>query len=231
MASYKLLSVNADAKTSKGSGHGFLTGILYLAPAKESGFEVCPHRSEGCTTACLFTAGRGKFSNVRTARIRKTQFLFSDRKGFLSQLEKDIATLIQDANAKGMIPCVRLNGTSDIGWEGVAKDIITKFNNVQFYDYTKSLPRMLRFCKGKMPSNYHLTFSKSEHNWRECLEVLRAGGNVAAVFLTLPTQYEGYEISNGDETDLRFRDKPNTIIGLKAKGEAKKDASGFVIRN
>jgi hypothetical protein len=32
-----------------------------------------------------------------------------------------------------------------------------------------------------------------------------------------------------DEHDLRFLDKKNTVIGLRAKGKAKKETNGFVI--
>jgi len=230
VAKYSLLGINGDAKTSKGSAYGYLTGILYLAPANESGWEVCPSRSEGCTSACLFTAGRGAFSNVKDARIRKTQLLFKNRAEFLRQLRNDIAALVKEANAKNLKPCVRLNGTSDLGWEGLAREIITEFPNVQFYDYTKVLTRMLRYCEGKLPENYHLTFSRSESNWDACQMVLAKGGNVAAVFYKqLPEHYSGYDVVDGDLSDLRFLDSKNTIVGLKAKGKAKHDDSGFVI--
>jgi hypothetical protein len=227
---YSLLGVNTDAKTSKGSKYGYLTGILYLAPANESGWEVCPGRSEGCTHACLFTAGRGAFNNVKSARIRKTQLLFKNRAEFLKQLRNDVANLAKEAKAKDLKPCVRLNGTSDLGWEGLAKDIIAEFPEVQFYDYTKVITRMKRFCEGKFPANYHLTFSRSESNWTDCQEVLKAGGNVAAVFYKqLPPQYDGFNVVDGDLSDLRFNDSKNVIVGLKAKGKAKNDDSGFVI--
>jgi hypothetical protein len=38
-----------------------------------------------------------------------------------------------------------------------------------------------------------------------------------------------YEVINGDKDDLRFWDKKNVIVGLKAKGEARNDTSGFVL--
>jgi hypothetical protein len=227
---YNLLGINTDAKTSKGSKYGYVTGILYLAPANESGWEVCPSRSQGCTQACLFTAGRGAFQNVKNARIRKTQLLFKNRVEFMSLLRQDIAKLVTEAESKGMKPCARLNGTSDLGWEGLAKDIMQEFPNVQFYDYTKVLNRMQRFCEGKFPKNYHLTFSRSESNWEDCRKVLSMGGNVAAVFSKiLPNSYEGYFVVDGDLSDLRFLDGKNVIVGLKAKGKAKGDSSGFVI--
>ena len=225
----KLLGVNSDAKTTKGTKYGYLTGILYLAPAKQSGFEVCPSRSVGCTEACLYTSGHGSFQNVKDARIRKTQWLFNDRPGFLQALRADVKALVKKAEKQGLVPCVRLNGTSDIGWEGVANDLMAEFSNVQWYDYTKIQARMMRYLEGKMPSNYHLTFSKSENNWDKCLEVLKHGGNVAAVFNKLPETFMDYAVIDGDKSDLRFLDPFNVIVGLKAKGMARKDKSGFVI--
>ena len=229
-AKFYLLGIGSDAKTIKGVKYGYMTGILYLAPASISGWEVCPARSEGCTSACLFTAGRGVYNNVQTARIRKTQLLFKNRTEFLRLLRHDLALLIKKAKAKGLTPCVRMNGTSDIGWEGIAKDLFLEFPELQWYDYTKVLSRMIRYCEGKMPSNYHLTFSRSEKNWDDCKKVLKKGGNVAAVFYKqLPSSYEGYEVVDGDLSDLRFLDKSNSIAGLKAKGKARYDQSNFVI--
>lgn len=108
-----LLSMG-NAKTPKGEKLGILTGILYLAPAKISGYEVCPRRSSGCTSACLYSAGRGKFSNVQQARIRRTKMFFEQRELFLNMLRLDIRLIELMANDKGMTPAVRLNGTSDI---------------------------------------------------------------------------------------------------------------------
>jgi hypothetical protein len=140
-----------------------------------------------------------------------------------------VKALVKKAEKQGLVPCVRLNGTSDIGWEGVANDLMAEFSNVQWYDYTKIQARMMRYLEGKMPSNYHLTFSKSENNWDKCLEVLKHGGNVAAVFNKLPETFMGYAVIDGDKSDLRFLDPFNVIVGLKAKGMARKDKSGFVI--
>ncbi len=225
----KLLGIGTDSKTVKGEKYGYLTGILYLAPGNISGFEVCPNRSEGCSKACLYTAGRGRFSNVQTSRIRKTKMFFENREQFLTDLRKDIEALVLKAEAQGLKPCVRLNGTSDLGWEGIARDIMQDFPNVWFYDYTKSVVRMAKFLSNQFPANYHLTLSRSESNWDNCLGALGMGGNVAVVFDKVPDQYEGYEVIDGDLNDLRFLDAKGTIVGLKAKGDAKQDQSGFVV--
>jgi hypothetical protein len=226
-----LLAFGADAKTSKGALLNYLTGILYLAPANEGGFgNLCVHASAGCLLSCLFTAGRGRMSNVRLGRIRKTRLFFTDKKAFFEQLEKDIARGMKRAAKLGLGYCVRLNGTSDVPWERLG--IFEKFPSVQFYDYTKSVSRALAHARGEMPSNYYLTFSRSESNEADALAVLAAGGNVAAVFSSpnYPEKWHGFEVVDGDKSDLRFLDKRGAVVALYAKGKAKKDASGFVIQ-
>jgi len=218
----KLLTTQ-NYKTTKGEKLGILTGILYLAPAKISGYEVCPKRSAGCTAACLYTAGMGAFSNVQQARINKTKMFFEDRANFMDQLRKDIKALVKKAAKQNMKPAVRLNGTSDIEWTRFG--IMDEFPDVQFYDYTKVFSRLTQ----KRPANYHITFSKNESNDEECAAALELGVNVAAVFKTLPQQWMGRQVISGDETDVRFVDGKGIIVGLTAKGKAKKDNTGFVI--
>jgi hypothetical protein len=131
-----------------------------------------------------------------------------------------------------------LNGTSDLPWERIkcnGKTAMEYYPNIQFYDYTKSKDRMMKYLKGEMPSNYHLTFSRSETNQVECDEVLKSGGNVAVVFEynkrtgTLPANWQGYTVIDGDQSDLRFTDPKNVVVGLSTKGRATKDKTGFVV--
>ena len=224
----KLLSTQ-NFKTVKGEKFGILTGILYLAPAKLSGFEVCPKRSEGCTASCLYSAGMGAFSNVQKARIQKTLFYFGDRPKFLELIKEDIKKLQKQAKKDGQKLAIRLNGTSDLNW--MQHDVFSSFPDVQFYDYTKVFNRLTK----EIPSNYHLTFSKSENNDSECIQALKLGFNVAVVFDTkkgeaLPASWNGFPVYDGDDTDTRFLDpKGGFVIGLRAKGQAKKDISGFVV--
>ena len=225
----KLLTTQ-NYKTTKGEKLGYLTGILYLAPAKISGYEVCPKRSEGCTKACLYTAGMGAFSNVQIARINKTKLFFEDRDTFMDQLRKDIKSLIKKAKKLNMIPAVRLNGTSDIEWTRFT--LMNEFPEIQFYDYTKVLNRLTK----ELPKNYHITFSKNEANDADCTSALKLGVNVAVVFNTkrgeaLPESWNGFPVADGDDTDLRFLDpKGGYVIGLRAKGQARKDTTGFVVK-
>ena len=226
LAVYKrnILSFNADAKTKKGLKQGFLTGILYLAPANLSGVNLCPKSSAGCRAACLFTAGRGRFYSVDRARRIKTIAYLADPARFAETIKKSIRSLIAKADKLDLTPVVRLNGTSDILFERNT-DIMQSFPDIQFYDYTAIAKRFMF----TIPSNYHLTFSLKEHNDLDAQLVLSRGGNVAAVFRKdLPAEFLGYPVVNGDGNDLRFLDAVGVVVGLKAKGKAKSDQSNFV---
>lgn len=225
----KLLSTG-NPKVLKGEKKGFMSFILHLAPANLSGKETCPKRTAGCTAACLNTAGRGgmfkKGENtnmIQQARIRKTKMFFENREEFMSQLKADIRLGIKQAAKKGLTPVFRLNGTSDLAWEKYG--VIEEFPEIQFYDYTKINNRKVSHLK-----NYHLTFSKADGNDMDVRIAAKNGMNVAVVFRKeLPETYIGKSVVNGDDTDLRFLDPKGVIVGLKAKGRAKKDVSGFVV--
>ena len=232
MKSLKLLSHGStNYKTAKNQ-HITESYILYLSPWKQNSFgkNVCANASKGCIEACLFTAGRGAFSNVQSARQRKTDWLFSDMNGFLSQLYKELYLVNAEAMLENRAVAIRLNGTSDLDFvelirQKLGHDIL-QLSNLKFYDYTKNIKKAIKY----LDSNYYLTFSRSEDNTLECLTYLEMGGNVAIVFDNMPDEYLGYKVMNGDENDLRYMDHDNVIIGLKAKGKARKDNSGFVVK-
>ncbi len=231
----KLLG-SQNAKTSKGEKLGYTTYILYLAPSTQNALNIdlCRFASEGCRLGCLYSAGRGKFSNVIAGRMNKTHYLLQDREGFISQLKSEIAK-IEAKHKKANDPyfSIRLNGTSDLSWSTVIK----AFPDVQFYDYTKNLNRALN---NRLP-NYHLTFSASESNQLQVIKAISGGLNVAIVtsfdidfshsMRGIPAvfkQWKGLNLVSADYTDLRFLDPERSICILKAKGEAKNDRSGFV---
>jgi hypothetical protein len=229
---FKLLST-ANPKIQKGTKMGYLSFILHLAPATLSGKETCPKRTVGCTAACLNTAGRGgmfkKGENtnmIQKARIRKTNYFFDNRDAFMTDLANDINKAIRFATKQGLTPVFRLNGTSDLSFEkyevpGYAgMNIFEIFKDIQFYDYTKVLGRKVKHLE-----NYHLTFSKADGNDSDVAEALLQGMSVVAVYDKIPAG-----VPSADETDLRFLDPKGIMLGLKAKGRAKKDYSGFVIR-
>lgn len=225
----KLLNASGDAKTIKGEKQGYLTAIMYLAPnviaTKKT---LCPHATPACIAACLYTAGRGRFSNVQAARVRKSKWFEEDQGDFMQVLALDVDRFNRHAHKRGLIPCVRLNGTSDILFEripvGGSPNIMRLFPGLQFYDYTKCPPRLRRGC----PANYDLTFSQSETNDYAVKQALNDGYRVATVFHERPLTWLGQDVVDGDESDLRFLDPAPCIIGLSAKGAAKQDQSGFV---
>ena len=228
---FKLLST-ANPKIQKGTKLGYLSFILHLAPADLSGRETCPKRTAGCTSACLNTAGRGGMfkrgentNMIQKARIRKTKYFFDNREQFMFELYHDIIKAKKFAEKQGLIPVFRLNGTSDLSWEkyevgNTGMNLFQLFPTTQFYDYTKVLGR-----KVSQYPNYHLTFSKADGNDADVAEALMQGMSVVAVYDKIP---EG--VPSADETDLRFLDPKGVMLGLKAKGRAKKDYTGFVIR-
>ncbi len=232
----------SSAKTRKGEALNFLTGILYLSPSTLSGVgNVCPWAGT-CKEACLNSAGRGAFNSVQAARIKKTRWFFADRDAFMETLYLDCKSLIAKAKRLGMSPCVRLNGTSDLAFHRLivpskGKTLMDLFPTVPFYDYTKSVKKALDNARGLHAANYYVTFSRdSAANENECAAVLRAGGNVSVVFRdSLPATFFHRPVLDGDLHDLRFLDRraraghSGFVVGLKAKGKAKKDKSGFVV--
>ena len=233
----KLLTApNANQKIAKGLKYDHATYILHLAPSTLSGvMDTCPMASDGCKKACLNTAGRGgiykkgEFTNViQEARIRKTKLFHSDKAEFFNQLILDIKLAQKQTARLGKKLSIRLNGTSDIVWEkyrmvDTGETIFSTFPDVQFYDYTK-IPKRVT------PSNYHLTFSNADGNLLNVIKAITADMNIAVVFRgALPSTWRGLPVISGDDSDLRFLDLPNHIIGLTAKGKAKKDTSGFVV--
>ena len=225
----KLLSPGmTNAKTAKNIVKTF---ILYMAPAETvAGFNLCPFSSPGCRKSCLYSAGRGKFSNVQAARIKKSEFWIFDRESFYLKLLGELNNIANNLSAGEKI-AIRLNGTTDIDHIELMKrylgiDLLgAGYESFLFYDYTKN-PNV---AKKYIGSSYKITFSRSETNEAAALEVLAAGGNVAAVFVEVPAKWKGYEVINGDATDLRYFDPMGIVVGLYAKGEAKKDTTGFVI--
>lgn len=264
----KLLSIGSNPKINKSdkSGKGYKTAILHLSPYKLSGKNFCPNASPGCIDGCLNISGHGRFDSVQNARLNKSHFFIKDKFGFMKQLIKEIEAFEKHCKKRNLKPAIRLNGTSDIPFENLPTptpkgtwdplvNIFEYFPNVQFYDYTKSKRRVL---KSDLPSNYHLTFSRSEETpIKDIREILDNGKNVAVVFDHLPDDESGFSFEplslfnpsitgandraiNGDLTDLRFLDqcsdlqgnpiKKGFVVCLSAKGRAKKDTSGFVVK-
>lgn len=219
---------STNAKTVKNE---LPTVIMYLAPYDTAGgANICPNASLGCRLSCLFKAGRGVFSSVINARIAKTLYYLSERTKFCNQLVSELCKI----NSKGVKTAVRLNGTSDLDFIAIIRNRvgfdILSLPNLHFYDYTKILGKALKY---KDTPNCTVTFSRDETNEQKCLEALSLGINVAVVFdhrKPLPDSYLGYPVIDGDAADDLMLTHNGVILGLKAKGKAKRDTTGFVVR-
>ena len=230
-------SINSSAKILKNKKVSNVnTYILYLAPANQSGYNVCPYSTKECRLGCLATSGRAKMeyraqkSVIKDARIKKTKLFFEHNEFFMQWLIAEIAAEKRKSIAKGIPFSVRLNGTSDIQWEHYKidnKNIFEIFPEVQFYDYTKNYRRM---TTTSMYTNYHLTYSYNGRNEQKCIEVLKAKKNIAIIFNVkdveqFPAQWNGFKVINGDLTDYRPLDGEGVVVGLKWKDIANKEVN------
>ena len=231
----KLISEpKVNYKIKKNLKKGYYTYSLALAHSDISGYNVCPranrlrmgenvNKKSTCSSVCVgYNGFAQRFPSVMEARVRKTKMFYEDRRAFLELLEQDISKGIVKAEKLGFKPTFRLNAYSDILWENYG--IIDKFSDVTFYDYTKIANRK------RIPSNYQLTYSHWG-NWEDTMNALGRGMNVAMVFDKTPSEWNGFEVVDGDETDLRIDEKDskgnNTIIGLKFKGSKKELEQGI----
>jgi len=224
----RLLSIDADAKTIKGTKFGYQTAICYLAPA-DLAFKrsVCPNSTPECRFGCLYSAGHGGLTCVQKVRIARTLFYWQHREKFYSQLRDELLQHEKRAIKRGLIPVVRLNGTSDIRHEKTG--IMQEFARLQFYDYTKFPSEQT----ADIPANYNLTYSYTglDGSAERSADYAGRGFNTAVVFRgEFPGEFLGRPILNGDESDLRFTDPAGHIVGLKAKGRCINDyGSKFVV--
>ena len=254
------LLTTGNPKTEKGEKLGYHTAVLHLAPESVAGVgNVCPHATAGCKALCLNTAGRGGIirkgettNAIQEARKLRTLYYYAERAAFLAMLEREIRAHERRAYKHGLKPAVRLNGTSDIDWFSVAPHILQEAasRGVTFYEYTKDWLRAEAYSLGVKPRSMvrcnnptHHTVSATEHTTPQAIADASARGtNVAVVFdvkrgHALPDYYAGVPIIDGDESDLRFLDPKQTftgdgvVVGLRAKGKARNDRSGFVKPN
>lgn len=235
----------SSPKTIKGEKYGYRTLILYMKPSDSSGLgNLCPMaKLAKCEAPCLNTSGHGQFTDVQDARQKRTELFFWDREYFLTQIVREIENHRHYCAQHNLRPVVRLNGTSDFPWEQYRAELMDRFPDVQFYEYTKIVKRMDAYLAGKLPKNYVLCYSLSvaPGSQQYARNVLKRGGNVAVVYgpsrigympktFELPQFHLGSTVVDGDRSDLVFLNPPGTILGLRAKGQAKKDTSGFVVR-
>lgn len=230
--------VNNGAKHYKAFKYDELVYTIYLAPGNMSGYEVCAGRTPECTALCLNESGHNRMDAKRNfinrSRIAKTQMFFENHEFFTRWVIRDIQAGITRAKKAGMRFSVRINNTSDISPEllwikenGVKKNILELFPDIQFYDYTKVMGRLR--LMNKYP-NYDLTYSYNGSNMETCVQLLKAGIKVAMVFEKVPESFNGFKVINGDLYDMRYKDEPGVIVGLKFKKVRDNTFNSFVIR-
>lgn len=185
----RYLSSNAKLELAP-IGRSFTTAGLAFAPNRQSGHNVCPQATDGCTLACtLWFSGRTVQAAVRQAAIRRTRAFFADRAAFIEALALDVEHFGRRARAKGMRPLVRLNVASDLDWRRLAPAVFEAAARarVTLYDYTKDHARALRELAqaATVDAPWHLTYSVSEKTtYSQAMSVLQAGGSLTVPFLT-----------------------------------------------
>jgi hypothetical protein len=225
--------LGSSAKLEKCKSKRVLARVLYLTPGI-----FCPLATDGCRGCCLgHTSGRMGLQDQTTARDKRAALYLEEPDYFLARLKSELYLLQADAMRLKCRPAVRLNGSSDIAWEQRHPEIFDEFPQIQFYDYTKIPTRVHRFLgigkrsQRSWPRNYHLTFSADERTTKQAKRILKHGGTVTVVFWPeLPATWCGFPVVDGDTHDARFLDPQGSVIGLRAKGTAKDDDSGFVFR-
>jgi hypothetical protein len=224
-------------KAIKARAFGYMNAINYMAPADTAGVgDMCPWSSVACRALCLGEHSgqasmrkEGEDNATTLSRKAKTVMFMRARTQFMRELHAGIGRAARKAKREGLRLCVRLNGATDLNWIAVIK----AYPDIQFVDYTKSVARALAHAAGKLPANYHVTFSYSGENHSDCERVLAAGGNIAVVFSgAFPSTFMGHTVVNGDLSDLRHLDDRNVVVGLSPKGaKAKREGVklGFVV--
>jgi hypothetical protein len=223
----RLLSA-ANHKQEKGVGYRSVGLTLTPRATGHAGRNLCPFATPGCSRSCFAGYDRLAWPKVKRAAVARTQLLARHPELFRAILAGDIARELALAGRQPLV--VRLNVVSDVPWEQEYPALFADFPAVQFMDYTKDISRILDPFR---PRNYHLTFSRSEANERDCRRALAAGHNVTVVFREppFPATFWGYPVIDGDRNDLRFLDESPCVVGLRAKGAgARRDASGFVLQ-
>jgi len=233
-----------SAKAIKAQSFGWLNAIHYMAPASLSGVNLCPKASEACKALCLgwhsgqagMVAKEDDTNSTRLSRLAKAKRFMKERKAYMRDVVRSIELAIKKASKLDMKLCVRMNGSTDIAWEGIAcerdgvtyRNLMQAFPDIQFVDYTKIASRLER----ALPSNYYLILSRHEKNDSDVVKIVSSGlGNAAVVFETVPVTWQGLTVIDGDKHDLRHLDPKGVIVGLTPKGrKAKRDMSGFVVR-
>lgn len=204
--------ISDSTKASKGLKYGYLNGIQYLLHANtglEDGIKnMCSFATKGCSDMCFGNAKRQAMSNTWNAKKNRSLLLQNDKELYLAFFVDEVLKWKRKAERKNLKLALRLNGTSDKDF--VKMGLYHIFPDVQFCEYTKNPILAKKYINDELPSNLHMTFSRSEKNHNFCMELLKDGVmNVAIPFSSAyPDNWMGFPTIDGDKHDLRFLD-PN----------------------
>ena len=269
MTNFPRIFSTDSAKAIKAGGYGYLNAIHYMAPASTAGVgNLCAHASLECIALCLGTySGQAAMvadlengtNSVRESRKYKARLFMKNRAVYMNETARAIIKILRKADRENLIPCIRLNGSTDISWERIrfkidaktSKALAVYYGEIESVDIDETyyesreftllslfpIVQFVDYTKNpkrlySKPSNLDLTLSYSARNSADCVKALLDGHNVAMVFHGgLPDWFAGFPVIDGDKHDLRHLDaKGGFIVGLSPKGnKAKKDKSGFVV--
>lgn len=208
-----------------------LVGIQLFAGSDK----VCPWAGE-CRKLCLKTSYLLKQTNSVKAQKKRTSLYFNNKRAFLGILKGEIIRYVLEALEEGKKGLrVRPNTLSDI--ESLRDEVISLCDEIErelglsgfieVYDYTKN------------PRNEfeNTTYSFSEKTTEEDFQWNIERRNIAVVFDTkktklLPKTFRGFPVIDGDVSDDRLSDpkQKGLIIGLRAKADARKADSKFIVK-
>lgn len=233
----KLLTSNTKLNKSEGK---YISLGLQLYPYKlqleNKIVNSCSNALKyGCNKACVSFSGMGIYKNVQNYRIEKTKLFYNDFKNFKNLLELELVTENLKAKKQNKILTVRLNTYSDINIIKFYRDLIKKYNDIIFYDYTKIIEYIYELKKYHDKDellNYNIVYSLNvdDINNRNFIQNIL---DITSVVIVLPIcnnyqnkrfdkfmsnykYFKGFEVVNGDVQDIR--QEKGKIICLSFKG-------------
>lgn len=231
-----------------------LTSNKKLSKSKEQyislGLQLYPHKLQldnkivnscvnatkySCFKTCVNFAGHGVYKNVRNTRIEKTKLFYNDFKTFKKLLEIELIKENLKAKRQNKILTVRLNTYSDINVIKFYSDLIKKYPDVLFYDYTKIIEyvyKLKEYHDRNELLNYNIVYSLNIDEINN-IEFIKNILNITSVVMVLPIcnntknknfdqfmskykYFKEFEIINGDMQDIRT--EKGKIICLSFKG-------------
>jgi len=187
----------------------------------------------GCHKTCVYFSGHGIYNNVQRARSERTKLFYNDLKTFKNLLELELITENLKAKKQNKQLTVRLNTYSDINIIKFFGDLIDKYQDIIFYDYTKIdnyIYQLKKYHDKGLLKNYNIVYSYNIDDLNNEI-YLKSILDITSIVLVLPitntnrdynsffdnySKFKGYEIINGDLQDIRI--ETGKIILLSFKG-------------